>query len=268
MLAPGEGYEYIRGWLSERCGMSFPDKKRELLTHRLNRILMRFELPDFEELAERLAKGEGTELQLALIHTASTNHTFFFREPQVLEYFRDNILAPASQSGELRVWSAASSSGDEAYSLAIMASEMLGLAAANRVLILGSDISAPAISQAESAIYSGNHLDHVPPEILQRYFVPAGMGQYQVVPQIRRLCTFRRLNLMSRPYPFRKCFHAVFCRNVLYYFEKNHQFQILEQLYDVTEPGGWLLTSVTETVRDLGTRWQWVSGGIYRRPGL
>ncbi len=266
MLAEGEGYEFIRGWLSDRCGMSFPEKKRDLLSHRLNRVLMRFELPDFDELAREMTRGKDTELQLAVIHAASTNHTFFFREPNVLEYFRDNVLVPGARGGEFRVWSAAASSGDEAFTLAIMAIETLGPLAASRVFILGTDISAPAISQAESAIYSGNHLEHVPADILERYFVPAGMGQYQAVPQVRSMCTFRRLNLKTTPYPFRKSFHAVFCRNLLYYFEREHQFQILEQLFDVTEPGGWLLTSVTEVVRDLGTRWQPVSGGIYRRP--
>ncbi len=92
------------------------------------------------------------------------------------------------------------------------------------------------------------------------------MGQYQVVPEIRRMCTFRRLNLKAAPYPFAKGFHVIFCRNILYYFDRPHQVQILEQLYDAAEPGGWLLTSVTETVRDLGTRWQPVMNAVYRRP--
>ncbi len=265
MLAPGEGYGYIRDWLSQRCGMSYPDKKRDLLIQRLNRVLTRFAFADLEILAEQLMNDEAVEVQLAVIHAASTNHTFFFREPQVLSFFRDHILASLGQTG-LRVWSAASSSGDEAYTLAIMATEMFGPLAASRVVILGTDISVPAITGAEAAIYGPSHLEQVPPGILERYFTPTGMGQYQVVPAIRRMCMFRRLNLKAAPYPFRKGFHAVFCRNVLYYFERAHQVQILEQLYDATEPGGWLLTSVTEVVRDLRTRWEPVTSGVYRRP--
>ncbi len=138
MLAEGEGYEFIRGWLSDRCGMSFPEKKRDLLVHRLNRVLMRFELPDFDELAREMTHGKDTELQLAVIHAASTNHTFFFREPNVLEYFRDNILVPGARSGEFRVWSAAASSGDEAFTLAIMALETLGPAGSLARLHLGN----------------------------------------------------------------------------------------------------------------------------------
>jgi chemotaxis protein methyltransferase CheR len=266
MLAADTGYECIRDWLCDHCGMSFPEKKRDLLTHRMAKVQERFGLSNLGALASELTKGDDVDLKLAVIHAASTNHTYFFREPQALDFFRDKILTAPCPGGGLRVWSAAASSGDEAYSLAIVAAQMFGAMAPSRVSILGTDISLPAISQAELALYSTNHLEHVPSPILERYFTPAGMGQYQIVPDIRRLCTFRRLNLKSVPYPFTKGFHVVFCRNILYYFDRQHQFQILEQLYDVTEPGGWLLTSVTEVVRDLRTRWQPVSNAIYRRP--
>jgi len=231
MLVADAGYESIRNWLSEQSGMSFPEKKRDFLTHRMTRVLSRFGLSSLEALAEELISDRDVELKLAVLHAASTNHTYFFREPEILDFFRDNILAPVARGGNLRVWSAAASSGDEAYSLAIMAAGMLGALAPVRVSILGTDISLPAISQAESAIYTSSHLEHIPPEILERYFVPAGMGQYQAVPELRRMCTFRRLNLKAAPYPFAKGFNVIFCRNVLYYFDRQHQFQILEQLY-------------------------------------
>ena len=103
MLAADRGYEVIRDWLSDQCGMAFPDKKRELLTYRLNSVVGRFGLSGLDALAEQLTRGQATELQLAVMHAASTNHTFFFREPQVLDYFRDNVLAPMSRTGPLRI---------------------------------------------------------------------------------------------------------------------------------------------------------------------
>jgi chemotaxis protein methyltransferase CheR len=266
MVAPGTGYEGIRDWLSEHCGMSFPEKKRELLEHRMAKVQERFGLATLDELAVELTVGGDVDLKLAVIHAASTNHTYFFRETQGLDFYRDKILTGQLPAGGLRVWSAAASSGDEAYSLAIMATQKFGPTAFSRVSILGTDISMPAISQAEQAIYGTSHLEHVPDELLERYFTPAGMGQYRIVPEVRRMCTFRRLNLKATPYPFTKGFHVVFCRNILYYFDRKHQYQVLEQLYEVTEPGGWLLTSVTEVVRDLHTRWQPVSNAVYRRP--
>ncbi len=266
MIAPDAGYETIRDWLAEHCGMNFPEKKRDLLTHRMAKVQERFGLSTLDTLAAELTAGGDMDLKLAVIHAASTNHTYFFREMLGLDFFREQILKGQLPSGGLRVWSAAAASGDEAYSLAIIAARMFGPMASGRVSILGTDISLPAISQAEQAIYSTSHLEHVAPEVLERYFTPAGLGQYQVIPEIRRMCTFRRLNLKTAPYPFTKGFHAVFCRNVLYYFDKQHQYQVLEQIYDVTEPGGYLITSVTEAVRDLNTRWQPISNAIYRRP--
>ena len=166
----------------------------------------------------------------------------------------------------MHIWSAASATGDEAYTLAILAAEALGPAqAANRVYILGTDISAPVIKRAESGVYDMSHLEHTPEHLLKRYFEPVGLGEFRVVSHIRRMCTFRRLNLNAHPFPFRRSFDIVFCRNVLYYFEREQQRRALEALYGVTEPGGWLLTSLTELVRDMGTRWCWVGGGIYRK---
>jgi chemotaxis protein methyltransferase CheR len=266
MMVDTPGYEYIRTWLNQRCGISYPDKKKDLLRQRLGRVTARFGVVDLNELATQL-KGDGSrEIQLAVLHAASTNHTFFFREPQVLDVFRDRILPSLADREAIRIWSAAASSGDEAYTLAIVATETLGRTGIeDRVAVLGTDISEPMIARAESAIYGASHLEQTPDPILRRYFTPIGKEQYRVIDDLRRMCTFRRMNLKATPYPFRKPFHVVFCRNVLYYFDRDHQISTLESLYDVTAPGGWLLTSVTEAIRDLGTRWKVVSSGVYRK---
>ena len=167
---------------------------------------------------------------------------------------------------EIRVWSAAASTGDEAYTIAIIAAERWGvLQARRRIAILGTDISDPVIGQAEEGVYGSTHLEHVPDDLLQRYFRPCGIGQHAIQEDIRKMCTFRRLNLKAYPYPFRGSFDVIFCRNVLYYFDKDHQVKTLEALYEVARPGGWLLTSVTEAVRDLHTRWVSLGSGIHRK---
>ncbi len=264
--ATPDGYERIRSWLHNRCGIYYPDRKKELLANRLSRVRERFGLRSLDDLAILVEGGGSPDVQLAVMHAASTNHTYFCREPQVLHFFRDRILSSLSQLEEIRIWSAAASSGDEAYSIAIYAAELLGREqATRRVAILGTDISSPVIARAETGIYGAHHLELVPTDLLERYFVPLGSGHYQVAEDIRRMCTFRRLNLKARPFPFRRGFHVVFCRNVLYYFDRDHQQQTLEALHGVTESGGWLLTSVTESVRDLATSWVPVGGGIYRK---
>lgn len=260
------GYERIRIWLRESCGIHYTDKKKELLAQRLARVIDQFGLATLDELASCIEIGQREDIQLAVMHAASTNHTFFFRETQVLDFFSKTVLPSLAHRSDLRIWSAAASTGDEAYTLAILAAEAFGAErAASRISILGTDISAPVIKHAESATYNDHHLEHTPEHLLKRYFERVDGEQLKVIPTIRGMCTFRRLNLKAQPFPFRRPFDVVFCRNVLYYFDRDHQRRTLEALYDVTEPGGWLLTSVTESVNDLNTRWRSSGHGIYRR---
>lgn len=268
-LSPDEmgGFETLRGWLNDRCGIHYPDHKRELLVQRLGRVLRVHGIASMALLARRVVVEGQHDIQLAVMHAASTNHTYFFRELAVLDQFRDEILPSLRGRSEYRLWSAACSSGDEAYTMAIIIAETEGLSALRRTQILGTDISAPVVERAEQGIYGQRQLEYVPRDILARYFRPVGIGQFQVIPELRACCTFRRMNLMTRPYPFKRPFQAVFCRNVLYYFDKPDQAATVDAMYDVTEPGGWLVTSVTENLRELSTRWRIVGSGIARKGG-
>lgn len=261
----------IQQWLRTRSGMSYQDNKLILLANRLMRVCYQFDIPDIAALSELLESNDRNDLQIAVMNAASTNHTYFFREPEVLIFFEQNIIPTLPQSN-VRIWSAAASAGDEAYTAAIQVCQSRGSAWANSNLaILGTDISANVIAQAESGIYGANHLTHIPtvwmgkPLDISAYLAPAGLGQYRVKENLRAICTFRRMNLTVIPYPFQKNFHVVFCRNVIYYFDRATQREVIEAIYDVTVPGGWLLTSVTVSLRDLKTRWQCIQPGIYRK---
>lgn len=268
MAAPETaGYTKLRDWLEQRCAIHYPDHKRDLLHQRLARVQRAFALDGLEDLARKVTREQVHEIQLAVIHAASTNHTYFYRETEVLEVFRNEVLPVLAKRPEIRLWSAACSSGDEVYTLAILIAEALGPDALRRTQILGTDISAPVIERAESGIFPARQLEQVPAEIRRKYTRPVGIGQFQIVPEIRAACTFRRMNLKTAPYPFRKPFQAVFCRNVLYYFSLPDQASVVESIADVTEPGGWLFTSVTENVRDLTQRWQTLVSGVSRRAG-
>lgn len=258
-------YRRLRDWLHQRSGMIYPEKKKLLLINRMQRVCERYGIADLDTLADSLMSGLNQDLQFAVLHAASTNHTYFFREPQVLDYFKERILPTLPQT-DARIWSAAASTGDEAYTLAIIAAEMRGMDWATRKLaILGTDISDVVIAHAEAGVYGRTHLAQTPNAITARYFDPVGLDQYRVQSGLRRACTFRRLNLKSAPYPFQKNFHVVFCRNVLYYFDRAQQREVIDAIYDVTEPGGWLLTSVTVSLRELGSRWIPVQSGVYRK---
>lgn len=258
-------YRRLRDWLHQRSGMNYPEKKKLLLINRMQRVCERYGIADLGTLADSLIAGCNQDLQYAVLHAASTNHTYFFREPQVLNYFKDMILPTLPEAGA-RIWSAAASTGDEVYTLAIIAAEMRGIDWATRKLaILGSDISDVVIAHAEAGVYGSSHIAQMPGSFLKRYFNPVGLDQYRIQNELRRSCTFRRLNLKSSPYPFQKSFHVVFCRNVLYYFDRAQQREVVDAIYDVTEPGGWLLTSVTMSLRELGSQWIPVQSGVYRK---
>ncbi len=258
-------FNRIRMWLNKRCGMHYPEKKQELLLQRLTRVCEQQKISNLVELANAVENPELHELHSVVIDVASTNHTYFFREPQVLNYFQEVIL-PTLNSNDVRVWSAAASTGDEAYTIAMIAAEVNGMEwVKNNLSILGTDINKVVIAHAELAIYRQTALEHTATDILKRYFESEGEGQHRVNKSIRNVCTFRTMNLKTQPYPFKQPFDVVFCRNVLYYFDEAHQQEIIENIYDVTKDGGWMLTSVTVTLRHLKTRWINVGSGIYRK---
>ena len=265
MMYEEAGFEQIRSWLGQRCGIHYTDQKKDLLLQRLGRVQRAFGIECLAEMSRRLGDATEHDLQLAVMHAASTNHTYFFREPEVLQGFTDRVLPEIAHQRPMRIWSAAASTGDEAYTIAILIAERLGIEALDRVQILGTDISAPVVERAELGVFPARQFTQTSTALLQRYFKPTGIDQYQVRDRIRNSCTFRRMNLKAQPYPFTKPFHAVFCRNILYYFERADQLATLEAIHDATEPGGWLITSVTESIRDLGSRWQPVATGIYRK---
>ena len=261
----------IQQWLRARSGMCYQDNKLILLANRLMRVCFQFDIPNIATLADQIENSNRNDLQIAVMNAASTNHTYFFREPEVLGFFEQSILPTLPQSN-VRIWSAAASTGDEAYTTAIQICERRGIAWASQNLsILGTDISANVVTQAERGIYGENHVTHIPSEWMGKpldinnYLAAAGMRQYRIKENLRPLCTFRRMNLTVLPYPFQKNFHVVFCRNVLYYFDRSTQHDVAEAIYDVTVPGGWLLTSVTVSLRDLNTRWVNIQPGVYRK---
>lgn len=258
-------YERIRNWIVDRCGISYPENKGELLRQRLTRVQMQYKLHNLQTLCDALLGGEQRDLEQDVMHAASTNHTYFYREQEVLDKFASVVLPAVERASELRIWSAAASTGDEAYTIAMMLANLKGLPWMSRVRILGTDLSGPSIDLAEAGVYHDRHVEYVPEHIRAAYMRKAGFERHEVIPDIRRICTFRRLNLKVTPYPFQNRFQVVFCRNLLYYFDRADQIATLNAIYNVTEPGGWLLTSVTEAVRDLGTAWVPVTTGVYQK---
>lgn len=265
--AENEAYQGIRAWLLKQAGIHYPDKKKNLLTHRLKKLCARQKISGgLIEIATRLTQTSEVDLHLQVLIAASTNHTYFYREPVVLTYFKEQIIPALPQDQEIRIWSAAASEGDEAYTICMMFADVYGVAWVKRYLrVLGTDISMKVLTNAEPAIYPAKRLEALPDGWKARYFTPVAGNRYQVIGAFREVCLFRRLNLKMGDYPFQQLFDVVFCRNVLYYFDKPHQTMTVNNIYRQVKAGGWLLTSVTESLRDLSTHWKPLIGGVYQK---
>jgi chemotaxis protein methyltransferase CheR len=258
-----EVLDALRAWVRSHCGIVFAPDQEELFGDRIDNLCRALRTSP-ERLLLRVRDGDHA-WSLKLVEAASTNYTFFFREPEIFDYLRESVFPVFARTPELRVWSAACSSGDEAYSVAIASREYFGEAALARVRILGTDISEKQLRLAESAEYPSDQIGGISPQRLSAYFSALGGQRVRVNPGLRQMCTFRRLNLTHSPLPFAQKFHVIFLRNVLYYFEPAMRQRVLQACYDAIEPGGYLFTSLTEPMIDQRTRFTQLRPAIFQR---
>jgi chemotaxis protein methyltransferase CheR len=253
----------LRVWVRRQFGISYANENCDVFTSRVADLCAELGLTA-EALLARVAGGD-TRCSRRLAEAVSTNHTFFFRERDVFTYFSQTIAPTLSSSGPIRLWSAAASSGEEAYSIAIALAASLGAGALERVRLLGTDISDRQIQAAERGMYSNAQLGETTPAQVGIWFRPAEQGQLEIAPALKRVCSFRRMNLIQFPWPFEQRFHVIWMRNVLYYFEPPLRARVLEAAFDAAEPGAWLITSLTEPMLDSHTRWTSIKPAIFRK---
>lgn len=255
----------IASHVRKRFGIVVPADGRDTFRSALRRLGGGVGTQDLGQLRQRILAGGG-ELDRRLAEAVSVNHTAFFREPEVLDFFEREVLPTFSPSRQRRIWSAASSTGEEAYTLAMMACERFGPdGAAAAMAILGTDVSEKVVGHATRGVYGPDRMRGVRDDLKARYFEPGTAGRHRVKPILQRMVMFRRLNLKLEPWPFQQRFDVVFCRNVLYYFDEAQQANIVNRIASQTSPGCYLFTSVTENIRELTNRWETVIPGVHRR---
>jgi chemotaxis protein methyltransferase CheR len=267
-LEPSD-YQIIHDFLEQRAGIRLGADKAYLVTSRLGRLLEHFKLTDFGELAAELARLGSDRLQTAVVDAMTTNETFWFRDLAHFHVLTDGILAefPAPW---VRIWSAAASTGQEAYTTAICLQDAMKLGRVNRDLnyeIVGTDISATAILEAQGATYCGLSASRgLSDEQRQRYFRSQD-GCIEVLPEYRRGISFRVFNLMNA-FDSLGRFDVVFCRNVLIYFSQARKREIIARIARALNPGGHLFLGSTESMsghEDLFEMRNVAGGLVYRR---
>ena len=253
----------------EKSGISLHEGKRALVTARLQKLLRRSGANTFREYL-RLIEADKTGAELtAMLDAIATNHTAFFREPQHFDFLARVVLPALRNKAEFEpiyAWSAACSSGEEPYTIAMAACEQLGDYARRTVQILASDLSTKALTKAAAGIYKTDRVDGIPRHLVLKYFdkLPAQPGMVRISEAIRRMVDFRQLNLLEAP-PRGRHFDFIFCRNVLIYFDRIVQQRVVEQLEDRLARGGYLFTSHSESLNGLRHGLTWVAPAVYRR---
>lgn len=256
-----------------RAGIHLGADRRMMLEARIRRRLKDLALASYGAYCDYLFSEEGQREETdALIDVVTTNKTDFFREPRHFALLTERVLpalaAAEGDAGELGVWSAGCSSGEEPYTLAMVLSEYGQLHPEFRFRILGTDISRIVLQRAELAVYSSEVIEPVPAALRTKYLMrgrEANSGRFRVVPELRHRVEFRRLNLMDADYGVAGGAQIIFCRNVIIYFDRATQQKILSRLARVLAPGGYLFVGHAETLHSLDLPLEPVAPALYRR---
>lgn len=264
-------YDAFRRFLEEACGIVLGENKQYLVASRLSRLLREIDVDSVGELIEKLGKQPRSGLRERIIDAMTTNETFWFRDNHPYSMLKELILPEITQRrpSQLRIWSAASSSGQEPYSISMIIEEYLqGRSAAltKNIQITGTDISPTMLELARSGMYDALALSRgLSPERKARFFVPQG-NLWKVKDEIRNRVKFSELNLMNSYTSLGK-FDIVFCRNVLIYFSSQLKRDILRRIAETMNPGGYLFLGSTETIASYSEAFDAVrhEGGIVYR---
>lgn len=245
--------------------------KRTLIEGRLSNIIIEKGFDNFSDYLKFVFDDKTGQEIVTLLNKLTTNHTYFMREPSHFEYLRDTILPYLKETvkdRDLRAWSAGCSTGEEPYTIEMIIQDFLGEEAALwDTQILATDISNRALETARKGIYSASSINDLPSMWKLNYFEKTGDGAdtYKVKDKIKNNVIFRRFNLMTPEFPFRRKFHFIFCRNVMIYFDQPTKDALIEKFYNITEPGGYLLIGHSESVNRENTRYKYIMPAIYRK---
>ena len=271
-----EDYEFIRKLVYDYSRINLGPDKQELVSARIGKRLRALNLSSITDYCELMRRPEGDDELSNLIDVISTNHTFFFREPAHFEYLERNVIPEFTSEksphrrNTFRVWSAASSSGEEVYSISILLSEVSANIPGWNWQLEATDISTRILKRAREAIYPEETVAKVRPELIKKYFqkgLGPQEGNYRVKPNLAGRVTFRHLNLLGGTYPFTEPFHVIFCRNVMIYFDRPTQEELVRRLSERLVPGGYLMVGHSESLTGIHHRLKMVKPAIYQLPG-
>jgi chemotaxis protein methyltransferase CheR len=255
------------------CGIHLGSEKKIMLEARVKRRLKALGVDSFRQYCDYVFTHAGMRDEIvSLIDVVTTNKTDFFRESAHFDFLVQKALPELTQQmaygRPFLIWSAGCSTGEEPYTMAIVLSEYAAAHSGFRFRILASDISTQVLAKAEMAVYNEETIAPVASHLKRKYFMRSRDKQnpkVRVVPELRQTVEFRRLNFMENDYGMTEKADAIFCRNVIIYFDRPTQERILRKLSLCLTPGGFLFVGHSETLHDMNLPLQAVAPALYRR---
>lgn len=247
------------------CGINLKTGKEELVHSRLQKRLSALNLSSFEQYFKFLDDDrQGLEV-VWMIDALTTNKTSFFREIQHFVFLREQVL-PHIRGNRLRIWSAACSTGEEPYSIAILLAESLANFKQWDTKILATDISTKVLAKAKEAVYETEILEPIPQDWRKKWFhkEDATGRTWRLDPQLRSMVSLARLNFMDR-FPMKGPFDVIFCRNAMIYFDKPTQEKLVQRFYDLIAPGGFLFVGHSESLTGAKHSFNYIQPAIYQK---
>jgi chemotaxis protein methyltransferase CheR len=259
-----EEFQRICELAKRTFGLDLRSGKEELVSARLRRLVQRGGLRSFDQYYRHVMEDRTGVALAAMIDALTTNHTSFLREAEHFTFLRERVVPGLKGRPTVNIWSAACSTGEELWTLAMILNEAMPAA---RLQLVGTDISNRALKSAAEARYSAERCAALPAPWLARYLAPEGRPatSYRVAPELRRQASFRRLNL-TESYDWPHLFPVIFCRNVMIYFDGPVQELVVRRLTEFLEPGGYLFVGHAESLTRIDHKLEYLQPAIYRKP--
>lgn len=248
------------------AGIDLADSKKVLLVGRLQRRLREYQFTTFSEYYRLVASGQHPRELQTMVDLLTTNETYFFREPRHFDYLRDEILPRRPRGEHFRIWSAASSSGEEAYTMAMVLAEAISVGTWE---VFGSDISTQVLDKARTGQYSLERTQGIPPGFMRKYClkgIRSNEGTFMVAPALREHVTFGQINLTQPISREVGLFNVIFLRNVMIYFDIETKRKVIGHLLPHLAPGGYFIVGHSESLNSITDKLVTVLPTIYRKP--
>lgn len=272
-----ESFDEFRSLVYARSGITLQDGKEALVSARVGKRMRKLGVTDFQSYLDWVKGGGGEEEVVQLLDAISTNVTSFYRESAHFEFIRE-AMGRWLRKGQkrFRYWSAASSTGEEPYTLAMTLAECRPPAGCD-IRILATDISTKVLQAAREGIYTSEKLTALPMGYLPRYFIPLPSGprgvgnpgkeRFSVSEELKAMILFRRLNLAFPPFPMQGPMDIILCRNVMIYFDEKVRTRLVAEFHRLLKPGGHLLVGHSETLNGISAGFRSLGPAIYEKIG-